>query len=237
MRNMLSTSVFDSSKDLSQVNNVTTNRRCEMRVKEEEEINSNAMKLSGPLRSYLLGGIAAVFIAMGTTVYAQDSTGTAGGRNPFAEPPPSPYEIACGPNEAVVGLTGESGQYVDYLKLKCVQINNQGKWVGDVRTTGFAGRDGNANPYDVTCSRDQVVSGFKGKAGWFVDRLVLECKRLAPIQPGQSRQTTGNPTYLPAIGGNSGDSFGPIPCPNSKPASQVFGKSGRFIDSFGLKCQ
>ena len=89
----------------------------------------DVMKFNRSLRVYLLIGITASLIGLVTTVYAQ-GTGTVGGSGG------APYELTCGPEEAIVGLEGRSGKYVDSIYLKCVRINDQGKWVGIVGAGG-----------------------------------------------------------------------------------------------------
>jgi hypothetical protein len=117
------------------------------------------------VRTLLMSGGAVFLITLlSLTGYAQSQdTGIAGDGIGG-----QPYLLPCEQNEALVGLAAYGGMYVNMIKLKCVKID-KGKWVGDVVTRGYTGGPG-GQPADLMCSRDTVVSGFKGKAGTYVDQ-------------------------------------------------------------------
>jgi hypothetical protein len=76
------------------------------------------------------------------------------------------------------------------------------------------------------------VSGFSGRSGWYVERLVLECTRLAP---GGTLNTSVARTTLDAVGGSGGTAFSLSRCTN--PARAIVGRAGAFVDSIEFACE
>ncbi|GIX46731.1 MAG: hypothetical protein KatS3mg131_0942 [Candidatus Tectimicrobiota bacterium] len=141
------------------------------------------------------------------------------------------FERSCAAGEVLVGLKGRSGWWLDQVQVQCVRIDGQGRWSSGVVTRGSAGGNG-GNPFTRTCSSGYAVVGFDGKAGSYVDRLELRCRKLT----GAS-STSGSEVALAAVGGNGGRDFSAKRCPSSRPAVGIYGRSGSYVDAFGLVCR
>ncbi len=88
------------------------------------------------------------------------------------------------------------------------------------------------------CTANQVVIAFKGHSGGFIDELSFVC---APLNiSGASPNFTlsiGAPSAATALlGGPGGSPFAQINCPANQIAVRQTGRSGTFIDAFGLLC-
>ena len=169
--------------------------------------------------------VALLVVSFPAATPALDYTSVAGGSGGTA------YALGCPADMALVGIKGYAGSYIHGLQGTCAQINHDGSWVGRTVTTGFAGTSDGA-AFDLTCPGGRVVSGFKGAAGLYVDRLTLRCGRLGPAGTlaayGEHLDVTA--------GGTGGTSFGPTDCSNGQPARLLRGRAGTWIDSLGLGC-
>jgi hypothetical protein len=203
------------------------------------EARSGDRKPSRGARHLLLSAAAVIFIALlGPAGYAQDDlprqgesftdmAGSSGG---------SLFSRECRPGSVLVGMKGRSGIYVDRIEPMCLKVE-QGKWAGSPTSLQTVGGNG-GQPFEVTCPRDYVVSGFKGRAGTYIDRLQLQCKRLDfdSTRPYLIK-VKGSAIDLPAVGGTGGQSFGPLNCPDYMPGYRVKGTHGQWIHSFRLLCR
>jgi hypothetical protein len=88
------------------------------------------------------------------------------------------------------------------------------------------------------CATDQVVVGFGGQSGGYIDQLDFIC---APLAIGGSSPTftlsVGAPSApLGRLGGPSGRPFAAIHCGANQVAVGDAGRAGQFVDAFGLLC-
>jgi len=177
-----------------------------------------ALTLSGPASAEVVHGIQ-------VTRMTSDSTVRQGGTGG------SPYNLSCGAGQVLVGLNAAAGFSVDRIQGVCSAITATGNWTGALATTGTAGGPSGLGA-NRACPSGFAISGFSGRAGNVIDRLVLECTRLGS---NGTFNTTVARQNLAAIGGSGGTAFGVSRC--SQPARAVVGKSGLLIDSFELACE
>ena len=91
---------------------------------------------------------------------------------------PGLFSEICNNGEVLIGLFGKAGAVIDRVGGYCVKVRSNGTWNGEVRTTDVFGGWGGTQ-YDLKCSRDHAISGFKGREGLLVDRIQIQCRKLA----------------------------------------------------------
>jgi hypothetical protein len=166
-----------------------------------------------------------VIHALQVTRLAPSYTGIRGGSGG------RPFNLSCSDGEVLVGVNARSGAFVDRLQGVCSRVTSTGAWTGSLRNTSSAGGTGGSSR-TRRCPSGFAVSGFSGRRGAYIDRLVLECSRL-----GGSGAFSSNPSRqnLSAIGGSGGGAFGTTRC--SRPARSIVGRAGRYIDRMQIGCE
>ena len=84
--------------------------------------------------------------------------------------------LLCPQNQAVSGISGRSGIYVDQLRMHCAPLVEPGhlKDEGSLLANGFGGFDG--SPFGAfVCPSNKPGKGFTGKAADWVDQVALVC--------------------------------------------------------------
>ncbi len=171
------------------------------------------------------GIVAVSLLAIPATTLALDYTSTAGGSGGTS------YTASCGSDQALVGIKGYAGSYMDGLQGICAQINYDGSWVGNTVTTPFVGKS-TGGSFSLICPTGHAVSGVTGRAGFYIDQLRVRCGRL-----GQNGRLASYGDYLSGTAGSTGgNAFGPFNCSDNQPARLIRGKAGSWIDSLGLGC-
>ena len=141
------------------------------------------------------------------------------------------YNLSCPAGQVLVGLNAAAGFSVDRIQGVCSAITATGNWTGPLSPTGTVGGPSGFAANRI-CPANFAITGFSGRAGSVIDRLVLECTRLAA---GGVLNTTVARQNLASIGGTGGTDFALTRC--SVPARAIVGKSGLLIDSFELACE
>ena len=146
------------------------------------------------------------------------------------------FTITCGPDRVLVGITGASGQWVDRVQGLCMQVTNDGQWIGSETmtppTTGTSG-----TPFSLRCAANSAVSALSGRSGSWVDRLQVHC---SPLSFAGSIQSTLQ--LAGAVGGTGGTAaFGPNRCEDRRPARAITGTMGQVlgvgtVGRIGLRC-
>lgn len=155
------------------------------------------------------------------------TTGTAGGSGG------TDFNLSCGLSKVLVGIEGKAGAFVDSVQGVCVQINDDGSWQGSTTATARAGGSG-GTAFHLTCPSGHAVTGIKGRAASYIDRLEVQCARL-----GRLAKPVITTTYFLAgvAGGTGGSVFGPLICPdNDAPALAIRGRASTWVDSIRLEC-
>jgi hypothetical protein len=86
-----------------------------------------------------------------------------------------------------------------------------------------------------TCPPNQVVVGFGGRSGLYVDQLLLRCAPLVVNGPPYTI-ARGTITALPPVGGTGGQPFPTTDCSAGQVATVSRILAGDYIDAFGLSC-
>ena len=94
--------------------------------------------------------------------------------------------------------------------------------------TGTAG----TTSYTKTCPVNSAISGFRGRFSQYVDQLDFECRPLT-----SSGKLTGTGTFLGAVGPATGTAQGPWRCDSGNPGFALYGRSGSWMDNFGVQCR
>jgi YVTN family beta-propeller protein len=144
----------------------------------------------------------------------------------------APFQIACPVDETVVGVHGNFGTYVNQIGPQCVKVDQIGRWIGDPVNGAVTGNTTSGTPFTRTCPRDFAVSGFKGRSDQYVNQVEIECRALTG-----DGGLTGDPQYLNSAGGTGGSSQGPLSCPTGNPVHALYGRSGGWLDAFGVECK
>ncbi|HEX5163351.1 MAG TPA: putative Ig domain-containing protein [Steroidobacteraceae bacterium] len=142
-----------------------------------------------------------------------------------------PFTLACETNEVMVGVRGSTATYVNQVGPLCVPVNQSGQWIGSPVERGITGGAGTTN-YSKICPANQAIAGFRGRFSTYVDQLDFECRPLA-----SNGKLTGNGTFLGAVGPNTGTAQGPWRCDSGNPGFALYGRSGSWMDNFGLQCR
>jgi hypothetical protein len=142
------------------------------------------------------------------------------------------YNLRCTESQVLVGISVQSGQWIDQISVKCRTVNLSDGSTGDFKWIGLVG--GNLAPSThalAECPSGFAVKSFEGRGGLYVNYLILSCKKLGP-----SARTQGTSQETGSLGSWGGVKFGPYTCGDAKPARGIQGRAGLYIDSFGLSC-
>jgi hypothetical protein len=93
---------------------------------------------------------------------------------------------------------------------------------------------GPADAWTQTCPAGQVVVGFVGRSGIALDQAAFECTSLA-VNLDAGSFSMGPLVVLVAAGGDGGLPFR-TECPAGQLAHGLVGRSGDWIDEFGIAC-
>jgi hypothetical protein len=153
------------------------------------------------------------------------------------------YFITCGPNKALIGISGGAGTWVDWVRGVCMHVTNDGHWIGaESPSPSFSGGQSGA-PFRLMCPVDHVVAALSGNVGRWLNLLQVHCRRMT--SNGAVSSTSALVLATPASAGSAGGSgsvgFGPRDCPNNQGALGLSGSSGStgiaaVVDSARLVC-
>ena len=142
------------------------------------------------------------------------------------------FEQSCKLGEVMVGVQVLFGSWIDGIAVRCIQVNPDGSWSGNV--DDFFRTGGVNNGVTVTtqdCPRNSAVFEMAGRADWYIDRLGFRCR---PLETATT--VSGTSDKIGPFGGNGGEPFGPHDCPSSLAATGLQGNSGDYIDRLQLRC-
>jgi hypothetical protein len=89
--------------------------------------------------------------------------------------------------------------------------------------------------FTALCPSNQMVVGFEGRAGSFIDQFVVVCAPLTVAGPPSLAVTRGTSTKLPAVGGTGGEAF-QTSCPAGRIAIGHRGEAVTVVDTLALAC-
>jgi len=139
------------------------------------------------------------------------------------------FDLSCASGEVVAGIYGSTDTYVNSVGARCVAVSDDGDWIGQPRDAGTTGTT-TGRPYAATCPTGWGVTGFTGRADTFVNQVGVQCQKL--VSPDAARDFS---RPLQTAGRNTGTEHGPLNCAGSV-ATGLTGRSGAWIDAFGLQC-
>jgi hypothetical protein len=92
-------------------------------------------------------------------------------------------------------------------------------------------------PWTRTCPANEVMVGFTGRSGAFLDQLVFSCAPLtAASEALGTALTPGTAAALAPVGGGGGMPFAQIACPAGQVASGSLVRTGDYLDAVSLIC-
>jgi hypothetical protein len=89
--------------------------------------------------------------------------------------------------------------------------------------------------FTALCPSNQMVVGFEGRAGSFIDQFVVVCAPLTVAGSPSLSVTRGTSTKLPAVGGTGGEVF-QTSCPAGRIAIGHRGEAVTVVDTLALAC-
>jgi hypothetical protein len=159
----------------------------------------------------------------------------------------TPYSDQCPTDQVLIGFKGTVDAAGGQTYLRSVQgvcgsltISGSGTYSVTVAQAGqlTARTSPSAVAQSVNCPSNQVVVGFGGRSGGYIDALDFRC---APLTIGGTSPnftlSIGNISTTGIIGGATGGSqFPDVDCGNGMVAVGQAPHAGAAIDSFGLIC-
>lgn len=158
----------------------------------------------------------------------------------------SSFAAPCGgAGQALIGVSGTSGGVVGLNSVQgaCGVIEVTGAAPGyqlSTRPSATLGPYGPVRPttHDGSCPANQVVVGFEGGSGSWINYLFIYCATLTVTgSAGSYAVTVGAPSRVPSrLGPEGGTPFAARYCPAGEIAAGILGASGSAIDRFGVYC-
>jgi len=185
------------------------------------------------------------------------------GMNPTNEPHPGmgdPHADPCtAPDEVLIGFDGSMDTGADagpitacdlvgncWLKSAtghCGKLALVGSGPFTVTITAaedlpLRGSTGNLPLTPARCAQDQMIVGFTGRAGNYIDQVSFYCAPVTVVGDSTNGYTVvvGSSTLVGPLGGNGGNGFGDNLCAQGEAASGTNLHSGAWFDGFGLNC-
>jgi hypothetical protein len=157
----------------------------------------------------------------------------------------SPYVDICPGNQVVIGyqgfLTAPSVglTLVGGIETVCGELAVGESSVALTTRPGaiLPMRGGSrTSPWLQMCPADEVVVGFSGRSGLYLDQIAFECAPWVATEAGDDAEPSlGRMVTLTAAGGDSGGPF-VVPCPDGQVARGSHVGAGDWVDAFGLIC-
>ncbi len=151
------------------------------------------------------------------------------------------FARVCPRGEAMSGLSGHAGQFVDEIVPLCTRVDagegERGAEGGDVATElDPAGGTGGA-AFTRTCRPGSHLVGFRGRAGEAIDALEPVCRDTQSVlaAPATGPKPMAATLTLPAIGGGGGEPF-ERSCPAGWVMVGVSGRYGKYLTSLSPHC-
>jgi hypothetical protein len=160
----------------------------------------------------------------------------------------SPYTDTCPTGQVVIGYRGEvvppdSGLIVVVSRIQtlCGAIVLDETASDPVSITpGFVlpERGTYAGPsWSEACAQNEVVVGFSGRSGQYVDQLAFQCGHwIVSSEDGGPVLTLSATTSLAPVGGDGGSPFPLAACPTGQMAIGSALRAGFWLDAFSLQC-
>jgi len=172
-----------------------------------------------------MGSMLRINIDANPTI-AVDYTPTVGGAGGTS------FQLACPADEIIVGIHGIQGTYVNRIGPKCVKVDQLGRWIGNPVNGPLTGTSTSGTSFSKLCPVNYAVDGFRANSAQYVNNIDISCRALTP-----SGGLSGNSQYLGGVGGPGGSDSGQLSCGTGNPVYALYGRSGSWLDSFGVQCR
>ncbi|MEX1362213.1 MAG: DUF4215 domain-containing protein [Nannocystaceae bacterium] len=155
------------------------------------------------------------------------------------------FEEECPEGEVVIGVMGRAGAYVDRVQVQCGSVELTSSETGSIQVSVEPGGTmtpqggGGGGDFSLGCEPGQVVVGFGGRSGSYLDQLSLRCAPVLVLDDPQAGAMSigfGAAVNTESAGGGGGGSF-IAECPVGEVATIARGRAGNFLDAFGLSCR
>jgi hypothetical protein len=153
------------------------------------------------------------------------------------------FDDLCPTGQVVIGYDGGQHQpqnYIGSLRATCGTIAvTPGTLAVTITPAGQLALHGGdvATPWSRHCGTDEMVFGFAGRTGLYVDQLTFLCARLGITTTFNTYTLSYQLTRaLAPVGGTGGNAFANQLCPGGGVAVGDSGRDGQYIDAFGLVC-
>jgi hypothetical protein len=159
------------------------------------------------------------------------------------------FNQTCSSNEVVVGFQGSvdpPDAAINWLRgfqAICGKLTITGTGPYNVQTTRAETLPAPSSSMGSMtqqrlCPADQMVVGFGGKSGGYIDHLDFICAPLtiAGASPTFTLAVGASSPPLASLGGPGGQPFTAIRCGPNQIAVGDAGRSSQFVDAFGLIC-
>jgi hypothetical protein len=158
-----------------------------------------------------------------------------------------PVDEMCAANEVVIGFNVTSSPptttYLQSVEALCGTLSVTGSApsyaVGVASAEALLAHGSIGSVFQTaTCPTGQMVVGFGGRSGFYIDQIALVCAPLTiATAPGGYALSVGATTAVAAVGGSGGSPFQSSTCPAGQVAVGDFGSAGTELDAYGLKCR
>lgn len=142
------------------------------------------------------------------------------------------FRLSCPADEIIAGVYGKFATYVNQIGPQCVKVDQLGRWIGNPVKGSLTGSTTTGTSFEKICPGNYAVSGFRGNSAQYVDQIEVQCRALTA-----SGGLTGTPIYLGGAGGTGGSPQGPFSCGTNNPVYALYGRSGGWMDNFGMECK
>ncbi|MBX2868691.1 MAG: hypothetical protein KTR18_08450 [Acidiferrobacterales bacterium] len=142
------------------------------------------------------------------------------------------FSSICDSNQVLAGIRVRSGFWLDRIQARCVNVS-AGQWVDTPASRTGNGGTGGSPAVTQDCPEDHAVSGIRGNAAAYVDRIRVRCRALTAAN--RLDPTDNNSNGGPFIGGTGGTPFAHN-CPADMPATGIRGRAAGYVDQIRIRC-
>ena len=136
------------------------------------------------------------------------------------------------PTRCSSACTAASRHYVNQVGPQCVKVDQFGRWIGDPVNGALTGTTTTGTAFNEICPRDSAVSGFRGALV-----SVRRSDRTSSAARYAERRPHGRGHLSRRRGGTGGTAQGRSACGTGNPVYALYGRSGGWLDNFGVLCR
>ncbi len=199
---------------------------------------SNLGGASGGFGGEPLSAYPPTTVALSGTPSTSSQVGNESGGEPYSDP--------CPAGEVLIGLSGllSSSSWLGQIRGHCATLTFSGvdpvTWEqGPTTDLPPRGEMGDPDsPWQSMCPDHHVIVSFSGNVGAYVDALVISCAPLVVSGTFEAPELSlGTPVELPRVGGDGGEPFTPVGCPEGSLSVGLELRTGHYVDLVQLVCR